>query len=80
MRLARQRVANRAREDAAAFVGRQDTAGAKHALLDARAFVIPEEERPVLHDRTAGVAAELVLAVRRLRLTGFLREVVVRIE
>ena len=52
----------------------------RHAARDPRAFEVAEEERPVLHDRAADVAAVLVLIVGRLGGVRLGREVVDRVE
>ena len=54
-------------EDAGALVGRRHAGQPGDAAGDARALVVGEEERAVLDDRAAEVAAVLVLIVGRLR-------------
>src|SRR6185436_13232681 len=61
-----QRIADVSGQNAAALGGGEYPSRPQHALLDAGAFVIEKEERAVLHQRPAGIAAELVLLVGRL--------------
>ena len=68
------------REHARPLGGRRDARDARDPAGDARALVIDEEERPVLDEGAAQVAAELVLVVGRLRLARPLREEVVRVQ
>ena len=75
-----QRVADRRSEHAGAIVGGGHTREARHAAIDARPFHVREEEGLAFDDRSAEVAAVLVLLVRRLRGVRTLREVVDRIH
>ena len=79
-RLSGQRIAYDRRENAAALVGCRHRSRPQHAACDPCAFVIDEEEGAPRLDRAAQAAAELVLAVGRLRQTRTIREERVRIE